>query len=65
MLLVQGHLLGITALESLQTVRPWQAEDPQDPAVTGTEQGSWPGKSDSRTSTDSQYSSWSHEKRWY
>ena len=59
MLLVQGHLLGITALESLQTMRPWKAEDPQHPAVTSTEQGPWPGKSGSGTSTDSQYSSWS------
>lgn len=62
MLLVRGHLFGITALESLQTMRPWQAEDPQHPTVTSIEPGPGPGRSDSRTSTDSQYSSWSPQE---
>ena len=46
----------------LETLRPLQVGTPQRPAVTSTEWEARPGKSYSRTSTDSQYSSWSPRK---
>ncbi|XP_043341786.1 toll-like receptor 5 isoform X3 [Cervus canadensis] len=64
MLLVQGHLLGITALESLQTMRPWQAEDPQHPAVTSTEQGPGLGRVAPGQAQILNTAAGHHEKRW-
>lgn len=62
-LLVWGHHLGHPCSRVfLETLRPLQAGTPQRPAVTSTEWEARPGKSYSRTSTNSRYSRWSPRK---